>query len=1708
MKSILTLVLGLSLLLTPWIPAAEPLRVYIRSGPKTHGPGQHDYPRFLKDWVALLNERGARAEGGNEFPSAGQLEKTDVLVLHAEEAGNVNIGEERKNLLAFLKRGGGVVVIHGGAVARDYEWFKGIVGGSWKHGQTKWLEGPMSVYFTDRKNPITKDCSNFDIDDEIYYDMDLLPEVNILAAAYTPKASGARNADAVKKAEKSTDGGKRVSIYDIQPQMWTYEKDNYRAFVSIPGHLYKNFSHNSIRTMLLRGIAWAGKRENVDELCKADELADALRYPEGGPTRPELAAKKIEVHPEFNLSLVAAEPLINKAMSVDWDEKGRMWVAETPEYPNGLRQANTEVWKESGSVKKGEYQRDPIDCISILSDTNGDGVMDAKKVFADKLELVTSFVFYKNGVIACAAPDIWFLEDTDGDEVADKRTKLYTGLGTADTHAVMNNLRWGLDGWVYATHGYSAGDVVALGEGASKEPVRISSGVVRFRPDGTAIEAYSSKNGNTWGLCMTWDGQCFWTQPTSGTVFFHTVLPEYLMARGKVPGANGWKGMITGQKSYPMLQWEQQAYVQIDQVGAFTAAAGCAVYEGGAWPEKWNYSYFTGEPTINIVHHQFVKKDGVSYRTEKEAGREETEFMRSSDLWFRPIETRIGPDGALYVIDFYNQAVIHNDTRGPLHGPANAAVRPDRDHYFSRIWKVQHKQAKKVEVPVLEKGDMEGLVKVLLESPNAHQKMNALRLLAESPEFLKTMMVSAKFESSRLRDLLFRLNGSFHGKASTVDGVEFNRQEFLKMDEKQRGEVVKALLPVVDSGDRSPMEIIALGSYTVDAGVRSVLLKAYEAADEDWTRSAILIAAKHDGGLFVADAMKRKASAAMDQFVEVLVPLLLEQADEAEAKIRELLAVVAQAPAEAEGLQMSVLRTLAKGGAVKLKLDEALAQDFESMLTRPKLASVALPLMARWDGDGRLKESIDKQAGLLAGRFKDESLAEGDRLLAAQALIGLGDKALLKDVMAVLVKADGPVGLQKSIIAALSDRGELTELAQLFGSLSPALKGAAFDEILKRPEATMALLQAVEQEKVKAAEIGPGNVARLRTHPNREVASRASKLMDKLNPGAKAKNEIIARLLPEVVKPGNVENGKLMFAAACAVCHKYGDVGTRDVGPPLTGMGAHGPAELLTHVVDPNREVDPSFWQWNISTKNGDAFAGVIVSENASGLTLRHQGGEVEIRKVDIATRENTHRSLMPEGLDALGAEVLRDILAFMTAGDAKFRVVDLREVYTADARRGLFAKEEATVDSVFPVQYGNVQIEGIPFFLMDPAKSSNGLSLVALKGGGANVVANTYPQKVELGLNVAAKRLHLLSGIAGWGWPATKDQRGALKVTLTHADGQVEVTELLNGVAFADYNREIEVPGSKLLNGAVKRGQLRLISLEVKKPGPITKVVLESYDNGVTPLVLAVTADLEGSAGFVVDQSVKPTASVEAVESGPKEGGKGDGPLAPAGQANWEEGKMKVLVIGGGSSHDFAKFFGTTDVETLRGAGFSVFYTEDRDQVVTELAKADVAVISVNRRFFDTSAYRKALMEFADAGKGIVMLHPGTWYAYPQWPELNAKIVGGGSRGHDKLGEFSVKVVNKEHAVTKGLPGEFSVVDELYYVNAEEVPEGTVGIEVLAETSPSQKYGKGHPSVWLAKHPKARVVNIALGHDERVHELEAFKTLLKNAANFVGKMD
>jgi type 1 glutamine amidotransferase len=221
-----------------------PLRVFIRAGEKTHGPagnGEHDYPTFLKDWTTILTEGGAVVQGALRFPTADELAKTDVLIIHSGDGGTC-IPAERTLLDTYTKRGGGLVVLHDGMCSNDATWFSTIAGAAKQHGEPNWARGVLKMQIADNAHPITKGLEDFEFNDEAFFMLRKTPEMHPLATTEIP--------------------GKG----EVVPQAWVYEKTQpggtpFRAFVSMQAHYFKNFSQPTYRTMLLRGIAWAGKRD-------------------------------------------------------------------------------------------------------------------------------------------------------------------------------------------------------------------------------------------------------------------------------------------------------------------------------------------------------------------------------------------------------------------------------------------------------------------------------------------------------------------------------------------------------------------------------------------------------------------------------------------------------------------------------------------------------------------------------------------------------------------------------------------------------------------------------------------------------------------------------------------------------------------------------------------------------------------------------------------------------------------------------------------------------------------------------------------------------------------------------------------------------------------------------------------------------------------------------------------------------------------------------------------------------------------------------------------------------------------------------------------------------------------------------------------------------------------------------------------------------
>ena len=729
--------------------------------------------------------------------------------------------------------------------------------------------------------------------------------------------------------------------------------------------------------------------------------------------------------------------------------------------------------------------------------------MDRKHVFADKLELVTGFVFYKTGVIASTSPDIWYLEDTNGDEVADKRTKLYTGLGTFDTHAVINNLRWGLDGWIYATHGYSVGAVTS--PDGTKSFGRDGSGVVRFKPDGSAFEQYSSRGGNTWGLDITWDGQVFWTQPTSGTVFFHTVLPESVLAKGKLPATTSWKGMIAGQTTYPRMSRPEQAYVQIDQVGQFTAAAGCAIYDGGAWPAKWRYSYFTGEPTLNIVHHEFVKPDGVSYTTEKEAGREQTEFMRSGDMWFRPDrDARRSRRRAL-------RRRLLQPGRDPQRHARTAARsgqrrRPARPRPLLRPDLARAAQAgdQARRAPALNRTDLAGLIRAIETSPNAHVRQTAWRLAQEN-----------------------------HASDARLAKIK-----------KPMGSSVLALY------ER------ARGATT--AAERKAMLDTFAKATDTWTQSAIVAAATEQVPKLCRERARLRASAGADR---------ARRRHHARRRAGQCRPVARlgrrRRPSERRRSRPRVVRGDRPDGRRNDRHgrgDDRGAAEAARRSGDDRGGAADRREVGQGGRVQRQRRALRTRARRRARRREDERRsprrARGEPPRRSPA----SSRSAETQSRRCSPTQDVSDALKGRIITTLGESAGSDVDAVMVAAFARTSSTLLFDQILRRPDASVALLAALEGRHGHARDARTGQrraVARASEPAGGAAGGRAPRYAQ---PGGEGEERDHRRAHAGNREARRCREGEGALHRHVSSCHKLGALGKSEVGPPLNGMGAHGRA--------------------------------------------------------------------------------------------------------------------------------------------------------------------------------------------------------------------------------------------------------------------------------------------------------------------------------------------------------------------------------------------------------------------------------------------------------------------------------------------------------------------------------------------------------------------
>ncbi len=400
----------------------------------------------------------------------------------------------------------------------------------------------------------------------------------------------------------------------------------------------------------------------------------------------------------FSVHLFASEPDIGKPIAMDWDERGRLWIIETSDYPNTV----------SGQPDGGD------DRILICEDTDGDGKADAFKVFAEGLATPTSFTFVPGGVLVAQAPHFLLLKDLDGDDIADTRTVVMTGWGVFDTHAGPSNLRYGLDNKLWGTVGYSGFDGSIGGR-----PVAFGQGVFRFDSDVRGgikdFEYLAGTSNNTWGLGFSEEFDVFVSCTNNEHSVFLGIPQKYYEKSGLV--GTGIEKIDSHYQIHP----EANVLHQMDVQGGFTAATGHNLYTARSFPkEYWNRTAFICEPTGRLVHRHVITPNGSGF-LEMGDGKN---ILASADSWFSPVEAKVGPDGALWLLDWYNFMVQHTPQE---QGDGNI---PGRDLFRGRIYRMVYERGVSTTLPEIAIDRPATLVQAL-RSENMFWRITAQRLIVQ-----------------------------------------------------------------------------------------------------------------------------------------------------------------------------------------------------------------------------------------------------------------------------------------------------------------------------------------------------------------------------------------------------------------------------------------------------------------------------------------------------------------------------------------------------------------------------------------------------------------------------------------------------------------------------------------------------------------------------------------------------------------------------------------------------------------------------------------------------------------------------------------------------------------------------------------------------------------------------------------------------------------
>jgi putative membrane-bound dehydrogenase-like protein len=930
--------------------------------------------------------------------------------------------------------------------------------------------------------------------------------------------------------------------------------------------------------------------------------------PPGMSPKESLAA--IRVRAGFAAELVASEPLVMDPIDIAWGPDGRLWVVEMADYPLGL----------DGKGKPGGR-------IRVLEDTDGDGKYDKSTVFLEPIAYPTGVMPWRKGVIITAAPAVLYAEDTDGDGKADVVRPLFSGFAEGNQQHRVNGPRWGLDNWVYLANGDSGGRVKSVKTG---KEVDIRGRDLRVRPDDGAMDlqtgqAQYGRNRDDWG---DWFG-CNNSRP-----LWHYVLNDSDLRRNPFlipPRPTREVPEIPGAAPVYPISRTLARFNDLHTANRFTSACSSNVYRDDLFGPLYTGNVFTCEPVHNLVSRLVLTPDGVTFTGKRAHGEEKSEFLASSDNWFRPTAVHTGPDGALYVVDMYRQVIEH-----PQWIPADWQKELDlrAGHDKGRIYRVAPVGAARRPIPRLDKLTTAELVAALDTTSGWQRDMVQMMLVWKADqaavEPLRQIAKSCQVSAARMQALCtldgigaLTADDVRRGLADSHPGV---RRHAVRLARGLLADVAvaDALLARIDDPDpKVRLELAcALGDLPEAKAGPAIARMALAARGDEYILAAVFssLSANNVGPALTTLLADEKSLSVAAAAVEGLFRMAAALGDEA----------TLTRAAEAIGMPPA-------GPPPPWKM-AALAGLLDGLDTRPAASRPKLEPVAAWLDTAR-KIAVNEEAG------------EADRVAAIRLLPRKGNAGRdAVPVYAELLGPRNPPAVQEAALAAVVRIGSPEAADGLLAgwkAMSPRLRGRVVDAMVSRDAWADRLVRAVEGGKVPVGHIDATARQRLTRHNNPFIRARADKLFASGTSPDRAK--VIEEYLKAMPAKGDPNNGRQVFRKTCAACHRLEDQG-HAVGPDLMTTTDKPADWFLTAILDPNRAVEDRYVEYQARTADGRTISGLLAAETGVGITLRAaEGKEETISRRDLEALVSTGRSPMPDGLEKdVSPQAMADLLAYI----------------------------------------------------------------------------------------------------------------------------------------------------------------------------------------------------------------------------------------------------------------------------------------------------------------------------------------------------------------------------------------------------------------------------------------------------------------------------